>query len=434
VAGGCILVMAYRLYFGYTCAVAVTLALVGFHVAAFALEQAGLLTPASLLITPPSPIYDVPLLQYSIMGSVLAVYAAAFGYSNLGALRLRLQAQELRSAQVKLARAKAGAEHGRLSGETLNGSYELGEVVGRGGMGEIYLARRCQDNLECAVKILHPHLTDDQIAITRFQREVEAARRLPPSCVPEVLEISLETAERYIAMEYLRGEDLGAMLRRSGRLPAAEVAALINELTAAVDAAHDAQLVHRDLKPNNIFLVSDERGTGRIRLLDFGISKLKDSSVDLTMTKAILGSPGFLAPEQAQGESATVGPEADIFAIGAIAHQALTGERPFPAREVAKAIYQVVHVTPLRPSSVVPSLHPDVDAVIGIALAKDPKLRYGRASQFARDLGLAVEGKLDEALRERGQRLLGRTADHDQTLEARPSLGLAETLVDDEEG
>jgi serine/threonine protein kinase len=202
-------------------------------------------------------------------------------------------------------------------------------------------------------------------------------------------------------MEYLRGEDLASMLSRRGRLPIEEVLPMVDKIAAALEAAHAVGIVHRDLKPENVFV--GEEGDD-VRLLDFGIARLHEGD-GLTFASELLGTPGYLAPEQAVGDSSQIGPHTDVFALGSITYRALTGQSAFPARHTCAAVYEAMHLTPLPPSSLVPGLEEDVDHVIALALAKAREDRYGRPSSFAKGLRLAANAALDATSRDSARKL-----------------------------
>ncbi len=361
--------------------------------------------------------------QGAVYGSLVwgsAILATVWLLSSWLANRLRAGAHalELERAEARrtVVRALVEAGQGRLSGSTL-GAYRLIELLGRGGMGEVYAGERVTDGQRVAVKVLHAHLHDDATMLERFRREAEAAQRVAAHA-PELFEIgsSPEDGTRYIVMERLEGEDLGAYLRRRGVLPPAEVADLVDKLATVLEAAHGAGVVHRDLKPQNVYLV---RGTTTLKLLDFGISRLSDTPTGATLTHAaVVGSPGYLAPEQARGASAEIGPHTDVFALGAICYRALTGVEAFPGRTPASAIYEALQRDPPPPSQLAPALPAAVDAVLALALAKAPTQRYHRAGELATDLRLALAGTLPEAVIARARALPAAAPPPGQTLVA----------------
>ncbi len=336
--------------------------------------------------------------MFGLFGWHVAAYGVAFVLSSVVARRNA----ELREVRKRLARVMGGADRGRLQGALLADRYELDTLLGRGGMGEVYAARRRDDSAQLAVKILHPFHTDDPDMLQRFRREAAIAERVSGGHVPGVIDLgTTEEGQHFIVMERLHGEDLETLLARRGRLPPDEAARLVTGIAAALDALHDAGAVHRDLKPSNVFL--DE--AGRVRLLDFGIAKFQDEAAQLTRTVAIMGTAGFMAPESARGGARNIGPAADVFALGAMAYLMLTGERPFPAREIASFIYEVLHQEPEPVRGHAPELPPDVEHVMTLALAKEPTQRYQRAGELAADLTSALEGNLPAATRKRAARL-----------------------------
>jgi serine/threonine protein kinase len=272
------------------------------------------------------------------------------------------------------------------------GRYQLGALIGRGGMGEVYEARDAGGDA-VAVKVPHPRFGADAIARARFRREAALVRRLPRTVTAHVREVgTTATGADYIAMERLTGLDLGALLRRVDRLGPVEAAALIGAIARAIGVAHDAGIVHLDLKPSNVFLV--DGALDDVRILDFGIARMHALAPEAAPveTAVVLGSPGYLPPEQIFGGHARIGPAADVFALGAIAYRAITGVPAFPARDPAAAIDEALHHVPAPPSRIAPELPAGVDAVLAIALAKDQAARYPRAPRFAADLARALAG------------------------------------------
>jgi serine/threonine protein kinase len=307
----------------------------------------------------------------------------------------------------KLRRAVDQARVGRLSGTRL-GEFAIDELLGRGGMGEVYAARRTSDGKDVAIKLLHAHLGADELLRARFRREAEVVTRMPAGTVAHVFQFGTSSdGYDYIVMERLRGEDMGALLKRRDRLDLAEVVHIVERIAAGLDGAHALGVVHRDLKPQNVFLCG-ELDTGQIpdvRLLDFGVARLGEAlaATAMTATAAVIGTPGYMSPEQATG--ADIGPSADVFALGAIAYRALTGKPAFPSRNPASALFEALHHEPPPPSEVVPGLPDDVDAVIALALAKKSTERYQTAGEMARDLALAARAELGETARARAASL-----------------------------
>jgi serine/threonine-protein kinase len=404
-----VLVMVYRLFTGYWMGLLAVASGMAFHLGAFGLEELGLVKHAGLFTADPGAIYTAPVFRIAALLSIQMVFFASFSLANLMAVALVEKDQALGEAQRDLERAEEELKPGRLTGQTLAGRYKLSELLGRGGMGEVYRGRRQSDGREVAVKVLYGHFSNDSAVLERFRREAEVASRLPREQVAEVLELGHADGQHFLAMEYLPGEDLGALLRRREKLPPAELLPILEQLTHVLAAAHAAGIVHRDLKPQNVFLSSQPGGAPRVRLLDFGISKLRGDP-GLTTTSALLGSPGYLAPEQAAADLGPVGPEADLFALGALIYRALTGQSAFPSRHPAAAVYEAVHVTPAPPTRLAPELPADVDHVLSVALAKKPSERYRSPLELMRDLEAALGPGLDDSVRRRASDLAAHAA------------------------
>lgn len=291
---------------------------------------------------------------------------------------------------------------GRFTDEVV-GSYRLGDILGRGGMGEVYDAVHVDREDPAAVKLLHGHILGDPDNLKRFLRECKVAASLD---VPNVVRV-FETSEPdepipYIAMERLHGQDLSDYLRAHGRMRMTAVLRLIRQVGRGLDAARAKGIVHRDIKPRNLFL-AEQQGTKRAmwKILDFGVSKLMSEQ---TMTnQSVVGTPSYMAPEQATGDE--VSHRADLFALAVIAYRALTGRPAFPGDAPAAILYQVVHRMPPRPSDFAPKLNADIDDVLAIALAKDPWERFDSATELADALENASKERLPAALRERAARL-----------------------------
>jgi len=394
-----ILAFMYRLianyWAGLTCIVTGAVGILG----AYLLEEAGVLPRASVLASDAAAAVVPEAFREIAFISFLNALAINFVGMNLLARAFERGRVALEEARAELRAVVDEARLGRLSG-TRFGAYRLDELLGRGGMGEVYAARR-DDGAPIAVKVLHAHLGADTTARARFRREAELVRRLPSASVARVLDVgTTPDGADYIAMERLEGEDLGAMLRRRGRLPLDAVVTLAHSLADALADAHAAGIVHRDLKPSNIFLVGDR--IDRIRLLDFGIARLYEASGNATLTEtaAMIGSPGYMPPEQAVGDHDAMGPATDVFALGAILYRALTGQPAFPSRSPAAALYEALHHVPPPPSALA-EVSRGVDRVLAVALAKDPAQRYGDPRVLAADLARAAGGDLLDELTDR---------------------------------
>jgi len=320
----------------------------------------------------------------------------------------RLAAQ--RDAQVAelrldLDRAQKIGGPGRFTGHVV-GSWELGAVLGRGAMGEVYEATQVATGRPAAVKLLRRELLGDPRHVERFLREVRIAGSIDSPHVVKVLEASspldllpfpLPFPLPFLAMERLRGKTLGELLR-AGPFTGPRLGALVGQIAEAIDRAHAAGIVHRDLKPHNLFLTDD----GTWKVLDFGVALLGEPAGTLTRGAAV-GTPAYMAPEQARGEP--VDHRADLYALGAVIYRCLTGRVPFVARDTPALLYAVVHILPLRPSAFGP-ISSHSEAFLQIALAKARDARFETGAELAQAFAAAEQRALPEPLQRRARKLL----------------------------
>ena len=311
----------------------------------------------------------------------------------------------LAEVRQELDRALEVGGPGRYTGQEV-GSYRLGMLIGRGGMGEVYEATSVHDGSEAAVKLLHPATMTDRLAVARFVREAELAARLDSPHLVSVLEVGTTAGEiPFIAMERLRGFDLAHHLRRLRKLTLVQTVSLVQQLASGLAIAHTTGVIHRDLKPHNLFL-AERDGLFLWKLLDFGVSKLADGGGTLTAGH-VIGTPGYMAPEQARGED--VDARADVYGLAAIAYRCLTGHPPFTGKDVPTTLYDVVYKMPTRPS-LLAELPADVDRALALGMAKHPGERLASAPELAAVLAMAAEGALSAALRARADALVARHA------------------------
>jgi serine/threonine-protein kinase len=275
------------------------------------------------------------------------------------------------------------------AGQVVGGSYELLGLLGKGGMGAVWRARhvRLKDK-EVAIKVLLASGASAEM-LARFQREAEIAARIGHPNIVDVVDLNtLPSGEPYIVLELLHGESLRDRLRR-GPLPTEAAGAIARQIGSALHAAHRLGVVHRDLKPENVFLVPTDSGgvlRDHVKVLDFGISKLRGSQTVQTQEAVVLGTPQYMAPEQAAGRNQDVDGRTDIFALGAIVYEMLTGTPPFSADTPLGVMFKVVYepTPPLAPR--LPNVPAHVIAAIEKALHKQADARFQEVSQFVEAL------------------------------------------------
>ncbi len=269
-------------------------------------------------------------------------------------------------------------------GMVLNETYELVAKLGAGGMGEVWKAQHVRLPKPVAIKVLLPSVSASGEVVARFQREAEIGSRLAHPHIVHVTDFNtLPDGRKYIAMEFLQGKALHDRMIQ-GPMAYPEVAEILKQTAKGLSVAHDAGVVHRDLKPDNLFL-ADEPGSNppyRVKILDFGISKIQKADRALTRDMAVMGTPGYMAPEQAMGHTAQLGPEADQFALGTIAYEMLTGNVAFDGETLAEIVLRVVQEMPPPIETVVPGVPAHCAAAIARAMSKDPQARFPSVAAF----------------------------------------------------
>jgi eukaryotic-like serine/threonine-protein kinase len=293
--------------------------------------------------------------------------------------------------------ASGSVDVGRHTGRTLGDRYIVGSLLGAGGMGEVYRGQHRRTGRPVAIKILHPHLVENDTLLARFGREAQITGRLGSDHIVEILDIDEDDGQPFLVLELLEGEDLAACIGREGAQPLAVVTEWIAQIAAGLEVAHRAGVIHRDLKPGNVFLCR-RAGKPVVKVLDFGISKIQADVTAVTQELALIGTPSFMAPEQATGQATEVGTRTDIFALGGIAYFALTGERPFQASSVPALLRRICDEEPVPVTELRPELGPAVADVLAVALAKYPEQRYASVTEFAAALRQAAAGESVDAL------------------------------------
>ena len=264
-----------------------------------------------------------------------------------------------------------------LSAGSAVGSYVVDSQLGAGGMGEVYRAHDPRLRRDVAIKVISEAMSADPVAVDRFIREALAVSALNHPNIVTIYETGETAGARYIAMELVRGRTLRELVRE--RMPWARAADIGRQAAEALAVAHAAQIVHRDVKPENVMVRDD----GYVKVLDFGLARIERAvggtaatvSLD-THTGLVIGTIGYMSPEQARGESVTTA--SDVFSLGIVIYEALTGQHPFPAASPLAVLHAILGDQPVAPSRLVPDLPVAFDEIVLECLQKDQRLRPGR--------------------------------------------------------
>jgi serine/threonine-protein kinase len=377
----------------------------------------GLIADRSVIKAAGLPVSDCAMMLFLVEAVFFATYA--LGRSVADAMRTSLEeldraVREVAFREALLDEARRDLESalkvggpGRFSDQSV-GDYRLGILCGRGAMGDVYRAEHVHTGQVAAVKLLHRHVLANPKHLRRFLREARIAASLDVENVVKVLDVGEDTPVPFLVMEYLQGQDLAHILRVRGRLDADEVLELLEQIGRGVDAAHAAGVVHRDLKPQNLFCAERSGGKHVWKVLDFGVSRLIDTASTLTEGR-VIGTPAYMAPEQARGQE--VDHRADLFSLAALVYRALLGRPAFSGKGVPQLLHEVVYSMPPKPSAVA-DVPESVDAVFAVALAKEPGDRFDSAAQLGAALRVALTAPADDernaAVQARSRAVLGR--------------------------
>ncbi len=271
------------------------------------------------------------------------------------------------------------------------GDYVVVARVADGAMGRVYEGRHAESRQRVAIKVLHDEVAKDRVAVERFKREFETARDLASPYVVKVVDFG-ETSDRsyFLTMEYLEGQELGALLRGSGKVPPARALRVLCQVALGLDDAHGFGVIHRDLKPDNVFLARGEDGDDQVRILDFGSVKLQmEMGPKLTAFGTTLGSPYYMSPEQAMGKS-DVDQRTDVFALAAILYESLSGKIAFEGSTVAEILMKIVNEMPVPLTTLGPLANgapcpASLDDVVERGVAKNKNDRPAGTTDLARE-------------------------------------------------
>ena len=306
---------------------------------------------------------------------------------------INLKNVQLEEAQAELARVFGDdGLAGRLTGQDV-GAYRLGPLLGRGASGEVYDAVKRTEGTRAAIKLLNSADAHRPEAVARFHREGELSANVHSPHVVKVFQYDqAQDGMLYIAMERLDGSDLAALLRSKGRLSLRSCRNLLRDVCRGLTAAHAVGIVHRDIKPHNIFLHRISESKRVWKVLDFGVSKWLASNATLTQGGAIVGTPRYMSPEQARGEKLDY--RSDIYSMGSVLYRCLTGNPPFKMGGY-EAIGAAAFRRPVRPREFVPDLDRQIEAVLALAMAPKPEDRPSTPEELYGIFASAAEGTLD---------------------------------------
>ncbi len=288
-------------------------------------------------------------------------------------------------------------------GDIVDGKYRVVRLIGEGGMGAVFEGENTAISRRVAIKVLHAHAALQEDTVMRFKREARAAGKIGNDHILEILDLGeLPEGAHYMVMEFLDGEALSARIER-GPLPPAEMVEIASQLLEGLAAAHQAGIIHRDLKPDNIFILKEKAGrTDFVKIIDFGISKfhhgVEDGEMHMTQTGTLMGTPFYMSPEQAKG-SMELDHRVDIYAVGVILYECLSGRVPYDANNFNELILKLAFQPAPPITNFVPDIDPKLAEIVHKALAHNRDERYNSCEALQADLKGWVEGADPKSLR-----------------------------------
>jgi serine/threonine-protein kinase len=289
--------------------------------------------------------------------------------------------------------AMSEEREGGFIGRVLGRTYRILRPLGRGSMGLVYEAQHLRLYRRVAIKVLPPALVSNPELLARFEHEAELASRIQHRNVVSILDSDVtDEGEPYLVLELLEGETLARRLASTLALPTAEAVAVTMQIALGLAAVHRVDIVHRDLKPENVFLLADADSPASLKLLDFGIGRSLRADRQLTSGAAIVGTPDYMAPEQAAGRRDAIDARTDQFSLAVVAYQMLTGVQPFEHDDLVETLLRVQTLEVPPASRVARWVPAELDPVLARALSKEPSQRYPDVVSFARALAEAAEG------------------------------------------